>query len=251
MTNDITNNNQLESPLFGSLIHATEVSSSILKSHIAIGCIVDHKNNAQSHYISANHFNTSQDKINNLIPITQHIRSLKLNSSTITITDIASHPNHTPFILQQPLNDSTTISDLICLNLDVNINTNILIVYLRCNDATPFTEQAISLLEQLKPNIARMLTFGAQRELLGHDSDLPHAPNTPSPLNQINKLSKTERIVFDHLRKEMTEKEIAQVMSRSKHTIHVYVKNIYNKLNISSRRELLELYDQLKNLINK
>jgi DNA-binding CsgD family transcriptional regulator len=46
----------------------------------------------------------------------------------------------------------------------------------------------------------------------------------------------------DHLRLEHTERQIADITDRSLNTVHVHVKNIYRKLNVSRRKQLVELF---------
>ncbi|QDU72928.1 helix-turn-helix transcriptional regulator [Mucisphaera calidilacus] len=52
------------------------------------------------------------------------------------------------------------------------------------------------------------------------------------------RLSRTEQKVLHYLRQSMTEKQIAEEIERSPHTVHVHVKSIYLKLGVSSRKEL-------------
>jgi DNA-binding NarL/FixJ family response regulator len=55
------------------------------------------------------------------------------------------------------------------------------------------------------------------------------------------KLTRTEFEVFEHLRTDATEKQIARTLNRSPHTVHVHVKSIYRKLGIRSRQMLNDL----------
>ncbi len=52
-------------------------------------------------------------------------------------------------------------------------------------------------------------------------------------------LSPTEHKVYELLTKQLSEREIAASLDRSRHTIHVHVKSIYRKLAVNSRPELL------------
>jgi DNA-binding NarL/FixJ family response regulator len=60
------------------------------------------------------------------------------------------------------------------------------------------------------------------------------------------RLSATEQIVLDALRHGQTEREIGQTLNRSRHTIHVHIKNIYRKLGVYSRNQLLVVLEQLE-----
>lgn len=65
-----------------------------------------------------------------------------------------------------------------------------------------------------------------------------HLRGTADGCNQ-HSLSPTEHRIYELLRKPLTEVEIAHKLSRSRHTVHVHVKNIYRKLGVNSRRQLL------------
>jgi DNA-binding CsgD family transcriptional regulator len=55
------------------------------------------------------------------------------------------------------------------------------------------------------------------------------------------KLSPRERDTLEHLLTGAREKQIADSLEVSKHTVHQYVKSIYRKLGVTSRAELLAL----------
>jgi DNA-binding CsgD family transcriptional regulator len=57
----------------------------------------------------------------------------------------------------------------------------------------------------------------------------------------IGSLPQREQETFDRLLKGYSEKQIAYELSRSRHTVHSYVKRIYKKFGVTSRAELLSL----------
>lgn len=63
----------------------------------------------------------------------------------------------------------------------------------------------------------------------------------------LKKLSHAESHVLELLEKKMTEKSIAQELDRSPNTVHVHVKNIYRKLDVNSRSQLLQKISQTNN----
>ncbi|MFA9479665.1 LuxR C-terminal-related transcriptional regulator [Phycisphaerales bacterium AB-hyl4] len=67
-----------------------------------------------------------------------------------------------------------------------------------------------------------------------------HAQRPPrlTAVAMLNRLSPTERDVLEMLRRESTEREIANHFGRSPHTVHVHVKSIYRKLGVHSRQQL-------------
>ncbi|MCL4138183.1 UNVERIFIED_CONTAM: hypothetical protein GTU68_012169 [Idotea baltica] len=57
----------------------------------------------------------------------------------------------------------------------------------------------------------------------------------------ISELSLRERQIFDLIVQLKTNKEIAAIINVSVNTVKFHVKNIYEKLNIKSRKEVLTL----------
>jgi DNA-binding CsgD family transcriptional regulator len=85
---------------------------------------------------------------------------------------------------------------------------------------------------------------GYQREIHTRPIHSPASPvSKPSPAALAARLSRTERRILPYLGSGVTERQIAEVVARSPHTIHVHVKSIYRKLGIGSRRQLLDLLD--------
>lgn len=66
--------------------------------------------------------------------------------------------------------------------------------------------------------------------------------------SRLHTLSQTERKVLGHLTNRLTERQIAERMYRSPHTIHVHVKSIYRKLDVNSRAELVERVGDVEDL---
>jgi DNA-binding CsgD family transcriptional regulator len=60
--------------------------------------------------------------------------------------------------------------------------------------------------------------------------------------NEIEKLSKREREVLDHLVEGISYKEIADVLSLSIDTVRMHIKGIYSKLHVHSRGEAVAKY---------
>lgn len=61
-------------------------------------------------------------------------------------------------------------------------------------------------------------------------------------------LSPTEKRVCALLLNRMTEKQVAEYLSRSPNTVHVHVRNIYRKLGIRSRETLYQ-YPEIVRII--
>jgi len=63
--------------------------------------------------------------------------------------------------------------------------------------------------------------------------------SAPSPLRTGVALSPRLAQTFGHLLAGQSEKEVAGALQLSPHTVHVYVKALYRRFNVSSRAELL------------
>ena len=64
-------------------------------------------------------------------------------------------------------------------------------------------------------------------------------------LANLKKLTKTERIIFDCYISGKNTKEIMSELMITENTLKFHNKNIYSKLNVSSRKHLLEIYRKL------
>ena len=86
------------------------------------------------------------------------------------------------------------------------------------------------------------------RHVVWHSGDRlgPLSTAAPTAGELLARLSKTELLVLDHLRLWETERMIAEALERSPHTVHVHIKSIYRKLMVTSRRQLLEVLDQVE-----
>lgn len=64
-------------------------------------------------------------------------------------------------------------------------------------------------------------------------------------LSGIYELTQTERKIFDAYVARLTTKEVLVLLNITQNTLKYHNKNIYSKLGVSSRNELLEIYKQL------
>ena len=76
------------------------------------------------------------------------------------------------------------------------------------------------------------------------DPQSPSSPADTSPAPpraaSILPLSPTEKRVCSLLLQRLTEQRIAEQLERSPNTVHVHVRNIYRKLGVRTRKQLLE-----------
>jgi DNA-binding NarL/FixJ family response regulator len=66
-----------------------------------------------------------------------------------------------------------------------------------------------------------------------------HVPAQPATIRD---LSATQRRVLSALLKGMSEKAVASALDISPHTVHNHVKEIYRRMDVSTRSELLALF---------
>ena len=67
-------------------------------------------------------------------------------------------------------------------------------------------------------------------------------------INGLQKLTPTERAIYDAYIARLTTKEIMANLNIKENTLKYHNKNIYSKLGVSSRKELLEIYKQVRAL---
>ena len=80
----------------------------------------------------------------------------------------------------------------------------------------------------------------------------PLEPETVNPariemfVEGLSKLTPTERAIYDTYIARVTTKEIMANLNITENTLKYHNKNLYGKLGVSSRKELIEIYKQLK-----
>lgn len=62
----------------------------------------------------------------------------------------------------------------------------------------------------------------------------------------LSTLTKTERMIFDFYVEGKTTKEVLKELSITENTLKFHNKNIYSKFNVSSRKKLLQIYNEIK-----
>lgn len=58
-------------------------------------------------------------------------------------------------------------------------------------------------------------------------------------------LTPTERSIYNFYLEHKTTKEIMEILNIKENTLKFHNKNIYSKLGVSSRKQLIEIYDKL------
>ena len=71
------------------------------------------------------------------------------------------------------------------------------------------------------------------------------------PSQSVLPLSPTEKRVCALLLQRLTEQRIAEHIERSPNTVHVHVRNIYRKLGVRTRKQLLEFPGIVSMIVHK
>lgn len=146
------------------------------------------------------------------------------------------------------------VIDSYCMTFPIRDQVWAMLLYLRARPSNEFTPGDASLLQRLKPAIAGAIrgAFLESLQIAPAENVLASGPpitpsnpaRSPDVAHLLATLSKTEYEVCELLRTNATERQVAEGLGRSPHTIHVHVKNIYRKLSVNSRRELMRLLGQ-------
>ena len=148
-------------------------------------------------------------------------------------------------VFHRHANDYIRPHHALSLRCVVTPDERLVVLFFRCDESPSFTSRDRRSLQSLLRHIV-----AAMQQASAAEAQTIDASAMPTSLergaNAVARLSKTEQRVLCMLRQELTEREIARRLKRSPHTVHVHVKSIYRKLDISSRRELLALLTALE-----
>lgn len=252
---------RLESPLLGALIHAATVTAPVVDATVTAAHIYASPVPPMGFFVDARRLALSAEQLKPLETWPKSADSLFAHAVQWGWTEACFRPQHAltsragePSALFGPLNGVTRVVDCVCVSFRLTSSAWCLIAFLRCSNQPAFAPRDTASIEQIKPMLARVVQDGLRRERApraggagGSDDFAATAPTSKrsvrqSPDELFKSLSKTEQQILPHLRSAATEREIAQAIHRSPHTVHVHVKNIYRKLGIGSRRELQELF---------
>lgn len=65
-------------------------------------------------------------------------------------------------------------------------------------------------------------------------------------LSGVERLTKTEKLIYESYVSRLTTKEVMAKLNITENTLKYHNKNIYSKLGVSSRKELLEIYKKIR-----
>ena len=149
----------------------------------------------------------------------------------------------------RPLDALGGVTDAVSLRFYIEKRGNCTIIFLRGNNHAPFNGSNLWMLKHLMPAITHDTIQACQQSLPYETPGADPRPNSGNPPERtteelLNQLSKTERLILDQLQRCETEREVAKAVGRSPNTVHVHVKNIYRKLMVNSKKQLIDTVRQ-------
>lgn len=70
-------------------------------------------------------------------------------------------------------------------------------------------------------------------------------PKTESELKKVEKLTKREYVILEHVASRETNKQIGESLTISENTVKGHITNINRKLNLHNRGELISFYHKM------
>lgn len=232
----------LSSPLHGALVQSVEVFHGAIRGDVAAARVDLRQPALRESYVAAQRLLLPQDQEAELMHWPTHpdsiFRHLIRHNSDQPVWRLPCREKHWPDrVFHKCTGNSRRIHDGLAVKLDLSAYGQAMILLMRCKESPALKRRQVQLAEKMVPALTKLFTqaihqWHAQPTHAGRAAPLP----ADRPLS--HRLSRTERIVLSYLLTKMTERQIAVELQRSPHTVHVHVKNIYRKLNVSSRRQL-------------
>ena len=243
---------RLACPMSAALVQAVALTGEYLQADIAAARIYNLASNLHDHYvwqsrpladddIALRNWPHAQPSVFHLLHRVPVNRVLTLPQLARALALPAAPAN-----LWAGLRVRRQPQDALALLLPLLGQCRIAIILLRCQAYHAFTSDDHATFDSLRPALAESLSRAqGQRDDLKTStwSHLPPPPTRTVVVNRLLRLSRMERRVLRLLRRGCTERRVAQQLNRSPHTVHVHVKNIYRKMDVNCRAQLLALFD--------
>ncbi|MEX0654352.1 MAG: LuxR C-terminal-related transcriptional regulator [Phycisphaeraceae bacterium] len=231
----------LSSPLFGAMAHAAEGTALLVGADVVIVRLYGGPAESTSAYVGTPGITVPSDQRRALQhwpatdpPLFAAIaRHGPVDRPVLMRNLLTDGVGKVKAMLPAPLHALCRLADAFALSVTVEERCWAALLALRHPRRRPFVAV------EREAVLARR---GAIRNALWHGLHA-HRPARPATRDLLARLSQTERQVLDRLRHNATERQVAQQLGRSPHTVHVHVKNIYRKLAVRSRRQLQNLLD--------
>lgn len=247
VSEELTLYSQLESLLFGAMVHAVHVAAPAISADLAAARVFDGQPDPTRVYVYTGHLNLPPSVESQVHAWPASPGSLFDFADKQALYDHAFRPRqlvddaaYARLSLFKPIEAHTPVVDAYCITCPLANNAWCMFAFLRCGESRFFAPRETEMLLRLKPAILRLVRTQQQRRpRQGNPGD---APETSDHTVLLAKLSQSERHILQLLLAGHTERKIGADLHRSPHTIHVHVKNMYRKLNVNSRRQLQELF---------
>jgi DNA-binding CsgD family transcriptional regulator len=263
MTDDVRIYAELESSLYGAALHVLRVCGQAVDANLSVCHTFGAAAASQDTAVDITHGSLHGLREHLMVwprsemSIFRHAQKARIYDDGCRATRFLAQTEHdlafTPNGAGQPL----PLADHYCMTATLMGHTWAMLFFAKVDTSQPFTAGQINLLERLRPTATRVLRNGHFRDLHASDPEaarsfagqiggLTARPTLRrlTPREIYHRLSSAERVVLDMLRSSHTERDIAETLHRSPHTVHAHVKSIYRKLDINSRRELRSLFPQ-------
>lgn len=256
MIDEVRVQTQLESELLPMLVYATELMGRAAEADLTAGCVFGGPPHAPACHVSAARLGLCHEDEFSLDRwpedeggLFEYLREQGDRDRVFRPRQVMDELSYGRRRFYRRIEAFAAVSDAICLTASLPDHPGAWAAFaiLRCDDSPPFSDSLLATLERLRPAVARLLKRGLVRQAQPRGFELKHEAGqiitTPVSTGELlAKLSRTEMHVLNHLRQDMTERRIASEIGRSPHTVHVHVKNIYRKLGVTSRKDLLQLF---------
>ncbi len=255
MLDDATVLARLDSDLYGALTHVGQLAQRAVAADITASRILGGPPVSQASYLCGARLGIDgRDEeslggwIDDDASLFGFVARQPVRDAVFRPRDLVDELEYARLRLFRRVEALTRVRDAVCLTFRLNDQAWCVMAMLRCGESPAFGGSEVAALERLRPAFRRVVARSLERETSPrglsarvHGNQIVHQPASSAEL--LAKLSKTELHVLSYLRSQTTEKEIADRLGRSPHTVHVHVKNIYRKLGVSSRKHLSTLFN--------
>lgn len=255
ITDELTVYSQLGSPLYGGLVHALHVNAAALDARLAAGRIFGVQSSVPLACVSAHGvdlppgaWRTLQDWPLDPESVFTLFQQRKWDDRAVRPRQALDELTWSQMRLFQPVEAFAPVVDVLCATFPIHNDAWAMLTLLRCSRQRAYADSHVQALDRLRPALSNLLRSSLEQETRRASAVLTDssANTAPAPAQAPNellaRLTPTERRILHYLQSGITEREVAQRIHRSPHTVHVHVKNIYRKLGVTSRRELIGVF---------
>jgi len=243
---------ELESAVYGSLAHTTEVFIDTVSADAAIARVLGGPPIPGCVYIGSRGLARSPQHRRELrrwptdprSPFKQFQEKTRQDTAWL-LSSIGPEKEPTSREITRAFAVSHRVSGAMFLMLDIEDQIQCMVVLVRNGEHQPFHDVDLDRAKGLAPAAGHVIHEGFIRQLQGSQPTTQESLGPISANILLERLSRTELKILQRLLERDTERQVAQAIERSPHTVHVHVKSIYRKLMVSSRKQLMDMLDGL------